>query len=104
MKQSFGKINNVKLLARLTPPPTEKKKKREDRWLVSGISSQFLKKHKLPQLNPCEINNSNNYITIKEIGFVYFKNSPKWNLQAQVVSLENATKCLKNYTNSVKSL
>ena len=68
MKQSFGKINNfVKLLTRLTiPPPKKKEREREDRWLVSGINSQFLKKH-----NQCEINNSNNYITIKEIGFVF---------------------------------
>lgn len=60
---------------------------------------QFLKKYKLLQPPQYEIENSP--ITIKKIEFV-IKNIPKRNLQAQTVSLEISTKCLRRInTNSI---
>ena len=56
-----------------------------------------LKKHKLSQFTKYEIDNFKILVTIKDIAFVKEKLSR--NVQTQIVSLGNSTKCLKkDYT------
>lgn len=55
--------------------------------------AHFLKRHKLPQFIQYETSNLNSLIAIKTIEFTILK-LPKRKLQAQIVSLENFTKCL----------
>lgn len=65
--------------------------------------NRFLQKRKLPELTRYKTDDMNSPVTVKEIEFAI--NYTKKNLQAQIVSLEHFTKCLKTInTHSSQSI